>query len=105
MLEGGSNSVDYNLFKEAIKVGYEESFNIIESIEDLRNSASENKYIPKRLPPRFQVTEIQDAVYRLCNTKLTVVFMDYNHGKFSRDSAVKLIVSGVMNELQEAHGP
>ncbi|XP_062588691.1 polyribonucleotide nucleotidyltransferase 1, mitochondrial-like [Saccostrea cucullata] len=103
MLEGGANAVDYDLFKEAIKVGYEESFNIIDSIEDLRKTASENKYIPKRLPPRFQDTEIQDAVYRLCNTKLTAVFTDYNHDKFSRDSAVKVVVSGVLSELKDLY--
>ncbi|XP_056021398.1 polyribonucleotide nucleotidyltransferase 1, mitochondrial-like isoform X2 [Ostrea edulis] len=103
MLEGGANNVDYELFKEAIKIGHAESFRIINSIQNLATEVKTFKH--QSQPPASQdnFRELRDTVYRLCNTKLRAIFTNYSHDKFSRDSAVKNAVAGVMKELKDLY--
>lgn len=64
MLEGGANNVDYELFKEAIKIGHAESFRIINSIQNLATEVKTFKH--QSQPPASQdnFRELRDTVYR-----------------------------------------
>nr|XP_053626356.1 polyribonucleotide nucleotidyltransferase 1, mitochondrial-like [Cherax quadricarinatus] len=97
MLEGGGNNVLQQDLMKAIRMGVKECQLIIKAIQDLVKQAGK----PKRTFTNSLVVpeEILQATRTLSETRLRSIFTDFSHHKLSRDNAVNLLRSDVIQKL------
>nr|XP_022335129.1 polyribonucleotide nucleotidyltransferase 1, mitochondrial-like [Crassostrea virginica] len=91
MLEGGANNVNYDLMKQAINIGQQESMKVIKCIQDFIEKSSIFKHTAsttKNFGDALQ-QEIMTEVKKICGNEFLNILSNYSHDKFSRDAAIK----------------
>lgn len=101
MLEGKGNVVLMPDVLKAIKLGTREAQLIIAAIEKMQKSHGKVK---RPIDPVAKADpEIGDAVRAMCEMRLREVFRDYRHDKFSRDQAVNVIRTDVVDKVWSSY--
>lgn len=101
MLEGKGNIVLMPEVQKAIKHGTREAQLIIAAIEQMQKVHGRKKRTIDAVPKVDG--EIDDAVRAMCEMRLREVFRDYSHDKFSRDRAVSVIRTDVVDKVWSSY--
>ncbi|XP_069174929.1 polyribonucleotide nucleotidyltransferase 1, mitochondrial isoform X2 [Procambarus clarkii] len=99
MLEGGGSNVLQQDLMKAIKMGVKECQLVIKAIQELAKTAGKTK---RSFTNSLHVPEeMLQAARTLSEMRLRSIFTDFSHDKFSRDNAVNVLKSDVMQKLIE----
>lgn len=101
MLEGKGNIILQQDLLKAIKHGTKEAQKIINGIEEIQKTYGKEKRtmeVPTTLP-----VEISEAVKTLSEMRLREVFCNSHHDKISRDQAVAVIRSSVVERVWSSY--
>ena len=101
MLEGSGDNVYEQYLRKAIKTAVKECQCIINSIEILQKKYGKVKRSVEPVPESFN--EILQSVKSLSEMKLREIFMDRNHDKISRDTAVNNVRKEVLDSMKQSY--
>lgn len=96
MLEGSADNMLLPDFQQAIKFGVKECQSIVSGIQQLRSEIGKPK---REFTPLVVPTEIQDSVRSFSEMRLREIFTDASHDKISRDNAVNVVRTSVMEKV------
>lgn len=100
MLEGNGNNVLQPDLLKAIKVGTKEAQHVINSIEKLQKEYGKPK---REIPPATDLSEeTKEAIISLTRMRVREVFQNYSHDKLSRDNALVMIRTDVLDKIQSS---
>lgn len=100
MLEANANNILQQDFLKAIKTGTKEAQHVINNIEKMQKEFGK----PKRglLPESELSSEIVEALESLTHMRVKEIFTDYSHDKLSRDNALNLVRTDVLEKVKNS---
>ncbi|XP_014768879.1 polyribonucleotide nucleotidyltransferase 1, mitochondrial [Octopus bimaculoides] len=101
MLESSSDNILQQDFMRAIKQGVKETQLIIQAIKDLQKHHGCEKR--QFTPPSALEEDILEAIKSMSNLRIKEVFQDPRHDKISRDEAISVIRSDVLEKVKETY--
>lgn len=101
MLEGSANEIDINNFIRAIKIATKECQTLISAIEELQDLKGKPK---REVPDVANPDELYNAIYTFSHAKIKEIFLNFNHDKISRDTALSNLRSEVVEKIKSDFG-
>lgn len=113
MIEGWADNIDQDMFLQAIHIGAQEAFGVVEAIRSMKLEkdtdikiplSALNQFIPETESAESAKESIApvdlDQVFdRFLDGKLYNVLTDYEHDKTSRDKAISQLRNSVINKM------
>lgn len=101
MLESSADNVLQQDFFHALKVGVKECQLIVQSIMQLQKQYGKAKRELETIPETC--SEVVEAIRSLSEMRLREIFRDYNHDKLSRDNAVSVVKTDVVEKIRQSY--